>query len=265
MKIQVAVATVGQKDFSLYEKMNIKADAVIANQTDCFDLQQIGKDGFDVCMISTKTKGVGINRHLAINLSDADILLFADDDITYYDKAVLAVKEAFETLSDADVIIFGLDYTKNGEIFDKRHCKIKKLKLWNSLKYGAARIAVKKAFLEKNNISFSRLFGGGCIYGSGEDSIFLCELFRAGAKVYSHTHVLGKCAKDESSWFKGFDEKYMFDKGAFIACAFPKSKHLVKWYFVYKFSKKSEFTFLKTLGLINDGIKSFKDLKVFIK
>lgn len=259
MKIQVLVAATGQKDLSLCEKMNLGCDTLIANQSDSWECIHIDNKR----MITTATKGVGINRNLGIAFSDADILLFADDDITYYESDLKGVTDAFEELPDADVIVFSLDYTKNGEIFEKRRCKKKRLKLHNALKYGAARMAVRKSAVIRNNITFSTLFGGGCIYGSGEDSLFLCDCFKAGLSVYSHPYVLGSCAKDSSSWFKGYNEKFMFDKGAFIAAAFPKSKHIVKWYFIYKFSKKSKLSFMQTQKLVNRGIKGYKTLEVF--
>ena len=259
MTLEVLVATMNQKDLSLPEKMNIDCDSVIANQCGSYGFEQ--KE--NARMLSTATKGVGVNRNLALSLATADILVFADDDMTYYDSQLEGVKQAFENLPQADAIVFSLDYTKKGEVFDKRRCTQKRLRLTSALKYGACRLAVRKSAIDKRNITFSTLFGGGCIYGSGEDSLFICDLFRAGLTVYSHPYVLGACAKDSSSWFSGYDGKFMFDKGAFIACAFPKSKHFIKWYFAFKFYKKSKLSFSDTIRYMNKGIKAFKKLESF--
>ncbi|MBQ8606196.1 MAG: glycosyltransferase family 2 protein [Clostridia bacterium] len=259
MKLEVLTAAMNQCDHSLRERMNVDCDLIIANQCDKWEYTQSDKTR----MLSTATRGVGVNRNLAIMLSDADILLFADDDVTYYDKELSGVLSAFKKRPDADVIVFSLDYTKNGEIIEKRRCKSKRLRLHNALRYGAARIAVRKSSIIKHGITFSTLFGGGCIYGSGEDSLFLCDCFRAGLKVYSDPYLLGNCSKDGSTWFGGYNEKFMFDKGAFIACAFPKTKHLMKWYFAYKFSKRSSLSLGSTLGCMNRGIKAFKTLSGF--
>jgi len=264
MVLEVLVAAMGQTDLSLAEKMNLKdCNAVIANQCDRWSFDEKETVGGRVRMISTATRGVGTNRNLALEEASGDILLFADDDMVYYDGALEGVKRAFEQLPDADVICFGIDMTKEGIVFDERRHPVKRLSLFNALKFGTCRTAVRRSAVAKGRLRFSTLFGGGAIYSSGEDSLFLRDCFKRGLRVYSHSHVLGTCAKDGSSWFHGFDEKYLFDKGAWICCAFPKLKHLIKWYFIYKFSKKAAISFSKTADLINAGIKAFPRLEVF--
>ena len=95
------------------------------------------------------------------------------------------------------------------------------------------------------------------MYGSGEDTIFIRDCFRAGLRVYSHPYVLGACRKDESSWFCGFNEKFMFDKGAMLACAFPKCKHILKWHFIRRYSQKSDLSVREIICNINRGIRAF--------
>lgn len=263
MKLQVLVATMRQTDFSLVEKMNIQCDSIIANQHDGYSVDELITAHGTVKMISTPTRGVGLNRNIALMASEADILLFADDDIIYCDGALSSVKQAFDDLKEADAIIFSIDLTRNGEIFEKRHLHIKRMNFHNSLKYGTYVLAIRRSALLLKNIKFTHLFGGGCIYGSGEDSLFIRDCFKAGLKVYSHSCILGKCAKDSSSWFTGYNKKYLYDKGAWIACAFPKFKHLIKWYFVCKFSKMSQISFVKTLKIINKGIRGFKTLTTY--
>lgn len=263
MKLEVLVATMRQTDFSLAEKMNLCQNAVIANQCGQWGYDEHQKDGCRIRMVSSDTKGVGINRNLAIQLAEADILLFGDDDVTYYDGTLQGVVDAFRELPDADVIFFGLDYTRNGEIFERRRNPVKRLHLWNCLRFGAARMAIRREAVKKKRLAFSTLFGGGCPYSSGEDTLFITDAVRAGLRVYSHSYVLGKCAKDSSSWFSGFHDKYFYDWGALLACAFPKSKQLMKWYFAWKLSKKSKVPLKKVVKLMKQGIRGFRDLRVY--
>lgn len=258
MELEVLVATMGQEDCSLAEKMNIQTAAVIANQCGCWGYGE--NDDGSVRMISTETRGVGINRNLALQLAKADILLFADDDITYYDGMPEGVLDAFRQFPDADVIFFGIDMTRNGEIFDKRRNKTRRVHLWNSLRYGAARMAIRRSAILKHHLAFSTLFGGGCIYGSGEDTILIRDCFRKGLRVYSHDFVIGKCAKDTSTWFSGYNDKYFYDWGAMVACAFPKAKHLMKWYFAWKLKKKSGASLKRIMHQMNLGIRGFGSL-----
>lgn len=257
MELEVLVATMRREDLSLAEKMNVRQNVLIANQCEKWDYISRQTEYGTVRMVSSNTRGVGINRNLALNFAEGDILLFADDDLTYYDGTLQGVLDAFYELPDADVIFFGLDMTKNGKVYEKRRNKKKRVYLWNSLKYGAARTAVRRSAVESGRLSFSTLFGGGCIYGSGEDTLFVRDCFRNGLKAYSHPYVLGSCATDSSSWFAGYNEKFMFDKGAWIANAFPLTKHLIKWHFIRRYLPKTELTWWEELKYMNMGIKAY--------
>lgn len=259
MELEVLVATMGQNDFSLAEQMNLRQNAIIANQCGRWNYEEKGQ----IKMLSSNTKGVGVNRNLALQSATADILLFADDDITYYDDSLQPVIDAFQELPDADVIFFAIDMTRNGEVFDRRRHGCKRLHLWNSLRYGACRMAIRREAVVKHRLSFSTLFGGGCMYGSGEDTIFIRDCFRSGLRVYSHPYVLGACRKDESSWFRGFDEKFMFDKGAMLACAFPKGKHILKWHFIRRYRKKTDMPGKIIVSNFNKGIRAYGALEPF--
>ena len=260
MELEVLVATMGQTDTSLVEKMNLRQNAVIANQCGSWEYTSEERDGKKIRMLSTDTKGVGINRNLALQLAQADILLFADDDMTYYDGALEGVLDAFKQNPGADVIFFCMDYTRNGEIFEQRRHKTKRLHSWNCLRYGAARMAIRRDAVLRHRLTFSTLFGGGCPYGSGEDTLFILDAVRSGLKLYASDYVLGQCAKDSSSWFAGYNEKYFYDRGALVACAFPKSKGLMKWYFGWKASKKAKMPLKKALKLMKQGIRGFQTL-----
>lgn len=258
MELEVLVATVQQTDLSLAERMNLCQNAVIANQSGRWDY--IERSDGKIRMLTSDTKGVGVNRNLALQLAQAEILLFADDDVTYYDSSLQGVVDAFRELPDADVIFFALDYTRDGEIFEKRRHKTKRLHTWNCLRYGAARMAIRRDAVIRNRLAFSTLFGGGCRFSSGEDTLFILDAIRSGLRVYSHSYVLGKCAKDASSWFSGYNEKYFYDRGALVACAFPKTKHLMKWYFAWKASRKAKTPLKTVLRQMNKGLRGFQTL-----
>ena len=263
MHLQVLVATMNRQDLSLTETMNLRQNAVIANQCGRWAMEEEMRDGIKVQMLSSDTIGVGINRNLALSAAQADILLFADDDIVYYDSDLQGVIDAFRQLPDADVIFFAIDMTKEGKVFDKRRNKVRRLHLWNSLRFGACRMAIRREAVIKHRLSFSTLFGGGSLYGSGEDTAFIRDCFRAGLKLYSHDYVLGACAKDSSTWFEGYNEKYCFDFGALLCCCFPNMKHLIKWHFIRKLNKRSALSLRTIIKEINRGIKAYPDLRKY--
>lgn len=268
MKLEVLVATMNQSDCQLAEKMNMcgagkEYGVILANQANRNEIVQEELHGTPVKMISTTTKGVGLNRNIALLASTAEVVLFADDDVTYYDGFQEQVCEEFKKNSKADVIIFSLHVTKNGQIIRTVNGKRKRLYLWNALKFGTCVIAVRKNSLLKNRICFSQLFGGGCMYSSGEDSLFIGDCLKSGLRIYACDFVLGKCAKDTSTWFSGYHNKFFYDKGVLIACMFPRMKGIMKWYFALRFLKLSELSFKEIMNQINAGMKGYKNLNVY--
>ena len=112
---------------------------------------------------------ITLNRNLALNLADGDICVIADDDIVYNAGYTNTVQEAFKSIPSADMIIFNIE-TLGGNIGRRQNSKIKRVRNYNFMNYGAARIAFKRESVLKKNIWFSHLFGGGAVYSSGEDT-----------------------------------------------------------------------------------------------
>ncbi len=264
-KLQVLVATMGQTDLSLADTMRIQCSAVIANQTDRDMMENLHKPSGDIKMISTMTRGVGLNRNIALMAASAEYLLFADDDMVYYDGMPQAVCAAFEKNPDADVLVFGVDILQDGQITERRHLKPKRLRVWNAMRFGTYSIAIRRKSLLKGNITFSQLFGGGCPFSSGEDSLFLKTCFSRGLCVYSDSYVLGTCCKDTSSWFTGYHEKYFYDKGVLLRFLFPKMAYLAAFYFAFRFKRTTDLPALARLKLMWKGIRGGKALQPYEK
>ncbi len=259
-KLCVLCTTMHQTDLRKYEEMGIRSDVVFANQCGRDEKLETTIDGHCVRMISTSTRGVGKNRNIALMAADADILLFADDDMHYRPDYAQQVVKAFEDLPQADMIIFSIELTKGGEVSERRINPIKRRRLWNCLRYGTYVLAARRTALLRKNINFTTLFGGGCIYSCGEDSMFILDCLRAGLKIYSHSYILGTCAKDESSWFTGYNEKFFFDKGAWIAAAFPRAGFVYRHYFAWRFHKRTELSYWQCCRLIKRGERGFAKL-----
>ena len=256
-RLQVLVATMHQKDLSIVEKMNIHCSAVIANQADRNEI--LVED--DVKMITTSTRGVGLNRNIALLASDADILLFADDDVVYREDMPQAVMDAFRENPQADVLVFGMDMVRNGSVFERRHLTNRRLHVFNSMRYGTYRIAIRREALLRGNILFHQSFGGGCPFSSGEDSLFLKACFDRGLKVYGHEYVLGTCAKDTSSWFVGCNEKYFYDKGVLMRYLFPRIPHIMALYFAIRFKRETEISAGQRIRLMLKGVRGGKTMQ----
>lgn len=261
MKLQVLVATMHQSDLSLADKMNIHCDALIANQA---ELSNFASDeSASVKMITTKTRGVGLNRNIALLASDADIILMSDDDVVYNDDMASSVIGAFEKHKDADVIIFGMDILKNGELKKCKSDKFRRLHIYNSMRYGTYRLAARREKLVHNNITFNQCFGGGCTFSAGEDTLFIKSCFDSGLKVYYHPYVLGTCCKDSSTWFNGFNEKYFYDKGVLVRKLFPKTAYIMALYFGLKYKNRTDLSVSNILRLVYKGVRFGKKMIPF--
>lgn len=258
-RIEFVIATVGQETLDFVNNMNITAPAIITNQCGRYQIIQNG----NTVMVCTPTRGVGINRNIGINLTDAEYAFIVDDDMVFYDNAMDILNKAIETHPDADVIIFGFDYVKDTEFIRKRMQKSERIKLYNCLNYGICCALIRVSSIRQKNISFTSLFGGGCLYGSGEDSLFYLECVRKKLNVYTCADSVGMNLYRESTWFKGYNDRFFYDKGAWIACAFPKVKHIVKWYFAIRFKKRTDLPFGAIIKRLRQGIKGYKSLEAY--
>ncbi|MBQ8586800.1 MAG: glycosyltransferase family 2 protein [Oscillospiraceae bacterium] len=264
-KLQVLVATMHQKDLSLAEKMNMDCAVLFANQADREEVQTMERPCGRVKMITTKTRGVGVNRNIALQASEGELLLLADDDVVYYDGLNSEVCRAFAENPKADVLIFGMDIVKNGQVTSKRRPPQKRLRVFNALRYGTYTIALRREALLRANLSFHRCFGGGCRYSAGEDSLFLKSCFDKGLKVYGSSYVLGTCCKDSSTWFTSYNEKYFYDKGALVRHLFPRCPWLMAPYFAIRFKRKTSVGVWRRLKLVFAGVRGGKKLLPYEK
>ena len=110
-----------QSDLSKYQEMHISnCNVIFANQADSYAYSEQEIRGDRVRMLTTATKGVGKNRNFALALSSEELLLFSDDDLQYEPGVAETVKSAFQELPDAELIVFGTRYTKDGVVYKTR-------------------------------------------------------------------------------------------------------------------------------------------------
>ncbi len=257
MTLEVLCVTMHQKDMTKFDSMNIQSDVVFANQADDFRYDECCIDGMRAKMITTAYRGVGNNRNMALLHATADLILFSDDDVVYNDGYAEMIKEAFNGIPDADIILFNLETV--GNAFSRRfHNRVFRIGMHNVMNYGFPRVAARKSSIEKANLSVSMLFGGGAKYCAGEDNLFLTSALNKGLKLYAHTSVIGSTQSTESTWFKGYNEKYFFDNGAWLEASFPLMKHVLHWYFVWKFFSKTPLRRFDIVKLHYAGMNAFK-------
>ena len=242
MKIEILLATMffeKEKDNYL-ENMNPQCDMIIGNQSDHNLNDSFLFHGHKVAVLTRAERGVGKNRNLSLNHSAADIVIFADNDVHYYDGCTEKVEKFYTEHPDADVVIFNFRETRDNEPLHDTNDLDKKAKLRDITKFGACKVTAKRESIVGKNIQFSLLFGGGAKYSCGEDTIFLTECYRKGLNIYLCSETLGEVINRESTWFHGINDKYVFDKGALFRAMCPIIwpaailRHIIKHRSLYK-------------------------------
>ena len=214
--VQVLVTTMHCRNVaSLLQQMKVK-NAMVGNQTDKNLIYQV--DGTTV--YDFQEKGVGLNRNNLWMRTEADYVLFGDDDLVYVDDYEEKVLNAFAKYPDADVIVFNLEETKKERYVIENDFRVK---YHNFMRFGAARIAVKTSSLRLHGILFNTSFGGGTPHSNGEDTLFLHACLRAKLHVYAVSETIAKLTEARAStWFKGFNKKYLYDKGILYYVMSPR-------------------------------------------
>ena len=259
---EILCVTMRQNDFSKIKDMNIHADVVFANQCDHTSYDEVEFEGHTAKMISTQTRGVGVNRNVALTYASATYCLLADDDVVYVDDLEQKIVSEFEAHPDADIMIFHL----NSDTPSRPQAKYTETKKWpwyKGVPWGCFRVAVRLSAIRKANVWFTTLLGGGCVFPSGEDSKFLIDLRKAGLTIYVSKETIGDVSFSTSTWFTGYDEKYYYGKGAFYQAIRPKTKYAWMLYIALKFRKDRTLKLTEKIKWMKYGAKGYQSLLSF--
>ena len=257
MSVQVLVSTMYQTDYSLLERMNIQTDAIVINQCDENKIEEFDFNGHKIKWYSLNERGVGLSRNTALMRADADILLFADDDVVYCDGYGEMIEDFFNQNHNMSFAVFNFK-SLNPQRPEYIDLKDRKLKWTNCLRYGAYRIAVRRDRIYKANINYSLLFGGGAPHQAGEDNLFITNCLQKGLKGKASSLMLGTVKQEESTWFKGYNEKYYIDRGVLFASMYGRWSKIVLLLFELKsIHKPSTIRFRQRIKLGFQGIKEF--------
>lgn len=204
MKLDILMSCMNQTDDGLIGKSNITGSAVVINQCDEESFAQYGP----VKMYSTTQRGLTRSRNMAIAKSEADICLLCDDDEVFvadYEANILA---AYESLPQADVIIFKM-VNRPASFPDK----VMELKFPKTMHVSSWQISFRRESLLRTGVRFDERMGAGTDNGAEEELKFLADCRKAGLRIFYVPYAIASVAQMESTWFAGFNEKFFFDRG----------------------------------------------------
>jgi glycosyltransferase involved in cell wall biosynthesis len=215
-RIEVLLSTVRSDVESVIHKMNLQTDCVAVVQDGRDTSTDFQRESIGIKVIHSKERGLSKSRNLAIDNATGDIALIADDDIVYNSNYPAAVKDAYQQLPQADLIIFGITSThpdRSKKTFQQQ--KVLRVNYLNSLRVSSVMISFRTDSIHRNKVRFSEQFGAGAEFSSGEENIFLFDCLKKRLRIYYYPFDLCKVHFNEpSSWFSGFDANYFRNKGA---------------------------------------------------
>lgn len=257
MRIEVLLSTMHQIDKNIIKKCNINSDVVVINQCENNSEDEFKfKEKYRCRWINSRDRGLSNSRNLAMTNAQGDVCLLCDEDVVYKDNYCEIVEKAFKEIPTADVIIFDIDEVGTNEQRDKAK-KIYKLSKFKT--YGSVHVAFKRECFEKNKIRFNTLFGAGSnMYAMAEDALLFRDFAKKQISVYVYPETISTVYFDNSTWFRGYDEKYFFDTGAYLQCAYPIVGKVLMWYYPMRLYKKSKLKIRMILYYIILGMQGYK-------
>ena len=187
-------------------------------------------------LISYNEIGASKNRNHLLENAEGDICIFADNDTEFVDNYERIIENEYQKNKKADIIIF---YAENQNKTREKNKKIgnKKINRINLMKVRTNEITIKKEAMEKirkNNIKFDTNFGPGSIFQKGEETVFIADLLNAGMKIYSVNKTISSSKNESSTWFSGFNEKFLYDQGAIFYRVYNDKYKIMIWQYLVR-------------------------------
>ena len=92
MTFQLLVAAMHKNPIELAKEMRLQSDAIIVSQGEEYAYSEENYEGHTIRYFAMAERGVGLSRNTSLLRAEADIALFADEDIVYddgYEQKVL--------------------------------------------------------------------------------------------------------------------------------------------------------------------------------
>ncbi len=251
-RLEILISAVNKAAEELPLKMKIETDAVIVNQVP--DGSGADKDEMIVtqsglCKVLTRhAKGVGLSRNMALDTATHELIHFGDDDIVYDEGYSQRIVDEFDKHPEADVLLFNVQAQPGRETY--RNEDYARITWRNYGRYPAYAIAARRDKIIKAGVRYSLLFGGGAEFMNGEDSLFLHDCLKAGLCMYRTPVSLGHEEVGESTWFKGYTDRFFFDRGVLYHFLYGNFAKILGFRYLFK----NKDVMCKDMGLV----KSYK-------
>lgn len=262
MDLQVLISTMDLKNANehnnLINKMNLtKSKTLTINQCPSDNIFFDVMTGFHKVKTYNE-KGLSKSRNKAIENSNSEICLIADDDIYYEEDFEKKIIKAYKENPKADIIVFFVD--NKDRIGGKKRLKEGKIGYLHSMKIQSVQMSFKRASISEKRIKFCEDFGAGSENYMGEENIFIFDCLRSGMNITSVPLKIGTIMDTTSSWFNKIDEKYLETRGA----VFVRMSKCYYHVFIIQFAVrkrglyKENFNCIQAIKHMYNGAKKYK-------
>jgi glycosyltransferase involved in cell wall biosynthesis len=189
--ISIVIPTLGNREKELIRLLDsLKSqtyqnfEVVLLSQDHHENVAEIvNKYTFNINHVELNKKGLSISRNVGIEKVNGTIVTFSDDDCWYKETAFEEITNHFDKTND-DLTCF--------QIYDPETNKYYKgypenpqnqLSLQDILRKSSIEIFINLKEVNKGDISFHEQFGLGAMYPSGEENIFLHQMYKKGYKI----------------------------------------------------------------------------------
>ena len=219
MNLEVLISCMNQHDMKIAETTGIQTDTLIINQcpqseilnkikSDQKTTGELNQAHVNIRMLDTNTRGLSKSRNLAIRHAVGDVCLLCDDDEHLDSSYEDTILNAYEVLSDADIICFRISNQPS-----RLKQETQRLTKWTAMRIASWQITFRRDSIIKSGIRFDEDMGAGTGNGGGEEVKFLRDCIKAGLKAYYVPKSIGTVAQTESTWFQGFDRDFFYQRG----------------------------------------------------
>lgn len=251
MKVKVLIPThdkTKEEIIDLFYNLQIESDAVFLNQNDSQGTETINLNGCQIQIVSSKSRGVSVNRNDLIKYADGDLNIFIDDDCALVNNYEDIIIDFFKN-NECDCAIFnGVWATHQNKLVHNKKTKL--VKHFFDISYaGGPGFVFKKNLLTNLNLSFSTKLGYPNYICAGEDSFFYYNLAKSKARTFRVSIPIFKVIMDEdnSCYYQGINQQYLETRGFVLKLIYPKLypifflKHAIRF---KKRDKKLKFKFI---------------------
>lgn len=236
----------------MIKRSHITSDTVIVNQCDESGYKEENIGNALIRTFSVADRGLTKSRNYAISNSHADICIICDDDEVFSDGYEKAVSGAYDSLPDADIIIFDM---ANRPL--KWGDSVKKLGYIDLMSVSSWQITFRRERLLASGVLFDENMGAGSGNGAEEEFRFLTQCRKAKLNIYHYPFRLASVAQSQSTWFKGFDKEFFINRGntTRYIMGLPLSVLYAAYYAFAKRKQLSDISMFRAFSYTVKGIR----------